>query len=330
MYNEAPALEVADKYLTGIKKSGPENILAICPFHTKADGRPERTPSFAMSLTTGLWVCHSCKERGNFRMFLKAQGISRQQFDTTYKDLLAELDSSTAGKKRKSYITVDEAELDEACLGLFQYRPEQMVEWGFTDETLLRFDVGFDQKNNRITFPLRNLYGKLVGISGRSTDGRDPRYKIYSKEEYEAWGIRPPNGTERGELIWNFDKVYPTAFFEHGTEVVIAEGFKGCMWIHQAGIAEVVAMIGSSMSHVQQMMFERLGGPFYLFLDNDFAGERAKAYLGKQLAKSSTVRVVEYEGNQPTDLSPESVLLALETAQDFNQWALRKRIEHVR
>ena len=46
---------LAKQYLSGVKPSGNENLMAICPFHRKADGSFERHGSFAMNTTTGLW-----------------------------------------------------------------------------------------------------------------------------------------------------------------------------------------------------------------------------------------------------------------------------------
>ena len=50
---------IANQFLQKVRKSGPENIMALCPFHVKSDGSEEKHPSFAMSLTNGLWFCHS-------------------------------------------------------------------------------------------------------------------------------------------------------------------------------------------------------------------------------------------------------------------------------
>ena len=59
-------LELARTRLQKVKKSGPENIMAICPFHRKSDGSEEHNGSFSMNKYNGLWYCHSCRCIGCF------------------------------------------------------------------------------------------------------------------------------------------------------------------------------------------------------------------------------------------------------------------------
>ena len=68
-------LEAAQRHLKRVSRSGSENIMAICPFHRKRDGSEETSPSFSMSLTKGVYYCHSCHERGTFKKFLTQMGV---------------------------------------------------------------------------------------------------------------------------------------------------------------------------------------------------------------------------------------------------------------
>ena len=324
MLVDSGVLEVAAGYLTGIKRSGPENIMAICPFHTKHDGTSERSPSFALSLLTGLWICHTCKERGTFRSLLRALNVPGSIIQTRYSVLFEELASNLERKPRPDRIILDtNPPLDESCLGLFDYISEQMLDWGFTEDTLRNFNVGFDIKNFRITFPLRDFSGRLRGISGRTTIDALPRYKIYDEKDLAPWGVQSRR-VNRANLLWNAEKVYPEAYFKKEVQIVIVEGFKACMWVYQAGVQNVVALVGSYMSEEQCMLLERMGGPFYFFLDNDLAGTKGTTYGMKRLARSCEVKVVVYEGKQPTDLTSTGVLQALDGAQDFYTWSTRR------
>jgi DNA primase len=317
--------EVAEKYLQRVKSSGPEDIMAICPFHRKADGTPERKGSFAMSTVTGLWFCHSCHERGNLRTFLRNVGASPLLIDTFYKPLLEAIDDHSWKNRKKNRIFVvnfKEEPLPESTLGLFDYCPTGLLEDGFVEDTLRYFDVGFDQKNNRITYPLRDLLGRLVGLSGRATDDHPAKYKVYSKEEYEAWGITP-RSTDKSNLIWNIDKVYPELYFTKKPEFVIVEGFKSVMWLWQAGYRDTVALMGSYLSPNQKMILERIGGTVYLFFDNDPSGHKAYHFVSKTLAASLCVRIVRYEGHQPTDLSTAELHNAMNNAVDYHRWILQ-------
>ena len=80
--------ELAKALLKKVRKSGPENIMAICPFHVKSDGTAEQHPSFAMSLVHGAWFCHSCQQKGTLRGFLRDYGFTQQQISMRYSYLI--------------------------------------------------------------------------------------------------------------------------------------------------------------------------------------------------------------------------------------------------
>lgn len=314
-------LDLVRRFLLGVKRSGPENVMAICPFHTKADGQPERTPSFAISLRTGLWVCHSCKEKGNLRSFLRGMAISRDSIDIEYRYLLESLDAEAP--PRKKLLEVHLQAIPEAFLGLVEGCPLDLLKEGFEEHVLARFEVGYDERNQRITYPLRDLHGKLVGINGRAVGDDYPRYKVYSQHEYQAWGLEG-SAPSKGQLLWNFDRVYPNTMYDSSCTTVIVEGHKACMWVYQAGVHDVVALMGSSMSYEQRLMLERLGGTQYIFLDNDFAGKAGAKEIARILSSSVDVRMVEYNGKQPTDITSDSVIEALSNASTYTEWKLRE------
>jgi len=333
---DSGVIDVVQHHLNGVRKSGPENVMAICPFHLK-DGRPERTPSFAISTVTGLWFCHACHERGNLRSFLRALGATPRHIETFYKPLLEELDGRVQRQKyledsRKGFndrnVTYGNETgtpfLEESALGLFDYVPLGLLEEGFSETTLRHFDVGYDQKHRRITFPIRDLTGHIVGISGRTVDADNPqRYKVYARDEYLHWGL-PVLSTDKSRILWNIDKVYPAIFHSNGKEpLFIVEGFKACMWLHQAGYKNTVALMGSFLSPYQERLIERLSQNIYLFLDNGSAGQKGTFYSGRTLNKKiQSVRVVQYEESQPTDLTPAQVQEAVNHAVDFFTWAI--------
>jgi DNA primase len=321
---ETGVIDIAHHFLTGIKRSGPENIMAICPFHVKADGSPETVPSFAISLTTGLWMCHACHEKGNLRTLLRAIGVPARTIDTFYKPLIEAVEAQ-AGKqykkqKNRVYNDCSNQVLDESILGLFEFCPTALLEEGFSEETIKHFDVGFDQKNARITFPLRDILGRLVGISGRTVQDDPAKYKVYSYAEYTAWGINPIT-TDKSLLLWNIDKVYPEVIFcNPPPSIIVVEGFKACMWLWQAGLKNVVALMGSFLSPYQEAILDRIGGEIYLFLDTNMAGQKGTMQAGLRLCKKHPVKVVQYSEPQPTDISPDQLKETVSRAVDFIAW----------
>ena len=325
MSAETEIASVVRQYLDKAKPSGSENIMAVCPFHTRSDGAPERTPSFAISVTTGLYFCHSCKARGNLRQFLRAMGVSRVALQHQYGLLLDATAAAMPIKQNpsKTRRATESDPLPESFLGIFDKCPLDLVNEGFTEETLQEFDVGFDDYHMRITFPLRDMAGRLLGMSGRAVTDYARRFKVYDVE-YEHWGL-PVRKTHMGEILWNVHNVYPEVYFGKDIPLVVVEGFKACMWVHQAGIKNVVALCGSYLKEGQQWLLEHLGGVVYVMLDNDDSGQSGAQQVGAALSQSLKVRMTSFRSSakQPTDLDPQEVVEAINQAEEYYSWAIR-------
>lgn len=324
---------IADTYLSKVKRSGPNDIMAVCPFHRKLDGSFESRPSFAMSLLTGLYFCHSCQEKGNLYTFLREVGVPRDQIENGYRVLI---DQASRNLPKPTDPTkpnvVSLSPIPAGLLGLLDFCPTALVEDGFEIDTLRRFEVGFDDVHKRITFPLRDLSGQLVGISGRDIYNRWPKYKIYD-EEYVVWGLPPRIGWDKRTVLWNAHRVYPAAFLSNEpVEIVVVEGFKACMWAYQSGLHDTVALLGTYLSQEQQWILERMGATIYLFGDNNIPGWRGTVKTGMKLQRCLRVKVMEYperltdeEDAQPDSLTVEEMHEAKRAALDFPIWSDKHR-----
>lgn len=313
---------IAERYLHKVKRSGPDNIMALCPFHDNRD-----TPSFTMSLSKGLYFCFSCEARGNLMTFLREVGVSRGQIEMQYGFLLEELTRHRPKKVdplRPDLAPLQNTELPEALLGIFDKCPLGLVQEGFEESLLQKLEIGFDDKHMRITFPLRDLDGRLVGISGRAVNDERPKYKVYDLE-FKDFDL-PPHKTHKSHLLWNGHLVLPQTYFCPSSYVVVVEGFKACMQFLQAGVPGTVAILGSFMSDRQRQMLERMASEVYIMLDDNEAGMRGTVFSGMKLGVPT--RVVTYptgkpagpKGLQPSDLNTEELLLALSEAKDFYRW----------
>jgi DNA primase len=324
-------LDIAHEHLRRVKPSGNENIMAVCPFHSKANGQDEKNPSFSMNIYSGLWYCHSCHCRGNLYTFLRDLGMPRADIEFHFKDALEEAAKWLPAKPytMNPIEPVKGEPLEESFLGLFDFCPQLLIDEGFSQEVLRKFDIGFDEKHMRITFPLRDLRGRLVGISGRSVNGTEPRYKVYDWE-YKDFGL-PERRTEKRALLYNAHSILPQFALEHdpgSRYVVVVEGFKATLRVAQAGIHNVVALLGSYMANEQQWVIERLGCPVLLMLDNNDAGRRGQLDAGKRLVKSiPRLYVVGYSTPQPSDLHLQAIPDALLGAQPFVSWFLQQSLQ---
>lgn len=324
-------LNIAQKYLRYIRRSGPNNVGGPCPFHKEG---LEQRPSFYINLTNGLYFCHSCHARGTLPQFLKHMGASGHVVDTVLEMSREELKDKKP-RKVEFYDVTTEHVLNESLLGVFDFCPIPLVEAGYDQKLLKALDIGFDRKQLRITFPIRDLYGTLVGISGRAvTPDAYPRYKVYKSEDILPYAPDDPEVVARYRRydiknhyhMWNMHNVYPEAFFGELDTLVVVEGYKACLWCIQNGISNCVAIQGSWLSKQQEALLRRLSATFVLLLDNNKAGRRGSYNTAARLQKyGRTVLVCSYppevdEHAQPDDLDAETLLQTLDSAERFNEW----------
>lgn len=346
MRSQGPILDVVLPYLKGkIKKSGTDNIITLCPFHD------DHSPSFWLNVNNGLWICFSCGLRGGLHTFLKNTGLSGESLDEAMEPVKGLIRQHKAQEKRKRDLKfrsdpyLGDVVLPESLLGVYDFKPKMMVKAGFETSILRQFDIGYDHRLKRVTFPLRDLYGNLIGISGRATvRGDTPRYKMYRGGYRDSSGRYIPG--DFGEnfddeypgfhlnahrFLWNSHNVYQQILLdEKGWEpVVIVEGFKACMWLVQHGFPTTVALMGSSISEDQMNLIVRMSGnPVVLFLDNDEAGRKATWSTGKRLRPFvGELLVADYpEGKDaPDDLNLAQIRRAIYGSKEWREWVTTKR-----
>jgi hypothetical protein len=321
----------AERRLRYIKMSGTDDVGGPCPFHK---GGMEKNPSFYISLKTGVFYCHSCKAKGTFVQFLK-----RFNAPPAIIDSIMELGKREDKRPRRVKLGagIGEHVLNEGLLGVFQYCPTDLVEEGFDEKLLQELEIGFDKEELRITFPIRDLYGNLVGISGRTVMGEYPRYKVYKSPDVLKYAPDDPEVIARYKAydiknhdhLWNLHNVYPLAFFGDLDTVIIVEGYKACIWLLQQGIENVVALQGSSLTQAQGQLLGRLGVTVILFLDNNQAGKEGTYTAGWWLRRRGLqVLSVTYpswcdEQAQPDNLEQPDILGVLDAAENWHHWRNR-------
>ena len=325
-------LHLAEKYLEKVRPSGSENVMALCPFHD------DHSASFAMNILTGVYFCHACQAKGNLQMFLKGVGVPRTTVDLQYKELIEQARRyAPPGPNPTNPGVYSGDTLPEGLLGFFDgYNFPALEQAGFHTETLQHFDIGYDKWHGRVTYPVRDLAGKLVGISGRTVfDGVRPKYKIYTTE-YPVWGLATRDHWDKRKVLYNMHSVYPALLTYRGTEefIVVVEGFKACMWVWQCGVKNVVALMGTYMSWEHRWMLEKLSGRVYIFLDNNAAGNLGTYHAGQSFLKNgSTIRpyVIEYpsrladnDNAQPDSLTPEELHAQFNLAVPYSTWLTKR------
>jgi DNA primase len=307
---------------------GHNYVMVCCPFHQ------ERTPSCSVSTEKPVFFCHSCQEGGHTSRFLRQLGMGAEAareavkgagLDKPRNRIVDGLIAKYQGKNpyRGQFI------LNEDLLDDYRLAPKSLISAGFRKETLRHFEVGFDQDNFRITFPLRNVYGELVGISGRAAlDGIEPRYKIYRTELTSRTDFGVPKEYDmeavKSSLLWHGHLVYPLLYEERAEEVLIlTEGFKAAMAIWQAGYQNVAAIVGAYLSDTQSELIANMTRHACLFLDNNPAGWKGTYFAANRLLKKGIkVVVARYpdDREQPDALGPREVQQALRDHMNVSEW----------
>jgi len=337
-------IALVSQYLPGPFKASGSNIVCKCPFHK---GGQEHSASFGINLEKGVFNCFSCHESGDLRRLLKLMGASRQTIDAELAAIQPELDHARElhGKVKENFFRERdpfkaEYPLPEALLGVYDWMPTQLVSKGFDPLLLQDMDIGFDRAGSRIMYPIRDMYGTLVGYSGGATlPEQVPKYKVYqggskkgslwSPSDYGAWfdEQHPGYRFENHNFLWNFNRVFPRAISmsEGADTVFIVEGFKACLWMIQAGFLNTIALMGSAISEKQQRMLHRLGGDIVLCLDNDDAGRKATERIGSLLWGPMYGRVFvmpypeehKFERTQPDDYAAPVLHQLMQSAVHF-------------
>jgi DNA primase len=334
LFSIAPRLQAEAKRAQGY-------VLIQCPFH---GGGQERTPSCSVSYDKPVFFCHGCKESGHVSRLLKALGLSKDAVTIVLASTGLDKPTHTYSGRGKVAARLLSGTnpyrgrfiLDEDLLDDYRVAPRQLLRAGYKKETLRHFEVGYDAANMRITYPLRNIYGELVGVSGRELiDGMtDARYKIYDRELKSREGFNvPPEYTMEGVkdcVLWHGHIVYPFMYHTEDEALIITEGFKACMWTWQSGYQNVVALVGSYLTEMHANLIGTVVQYVVLFLDNNEAGWKGTLRAGRLLTDVGChVRVAQYpdERGQPDDLQPDELKLAIRNSEPYFNWRQR---EHVR
>lgn len=313
---------------------GSNYVLICCPFHH------ENTPSCSVSTEKPVFFCHGCKISGHISQLLRQLGIGGSSAK-----LLIERAGLKGGQTTRdahgNTVYVDERAaqnpyrgnfvLDEDVLDPYRSAPLHLMRAGFRKSVLWHFEVGYDPVHLRITFPLRNIYGDLVGLSGRAlAPNAHPRYKIYKDEllkrsRQEGWSLSRDYSVEsvKKAMLWHGHLTRPFFADSDYSWLVLTEGFKACMWVFQAGYQLVNGLIGSYLSKLQANLIAREVGRTVLFLDNNEAGWEGTYRAASLLEKRGVeVRVARYpdDREQPDDLDEEETLEAIERSMKFIEW----------
>lgn len=168
---------------TNLRMSGEGNVTSRCPF---CDPGGAYHNCFAVNIENGLYLCYrpSCGAQGHIRSLLVDKlGYSPAQAAEAVEGMEAWKEADVDGLDIPSYADrnrVAKAPVDlehEATIGLYKFTPTYMLKRGFSRKVLAEFEIGYDHETHRVTFPVRDAAGTLLGYSTRATRDYDfPKY----------------------------------------------------------------------------------------------------------------------------------------------------------
>lgn len=303
--NTASIVDIASQYTT-LRRRGKKH-LGLCPFHS------EKTPSFTVDEDKQLFHCFGCNIGGDlFTLVMEKENLSfpealrflaekynialpeKRKFSPQLAKLeekLTKISEDSLAFFRKNLFNTKEGENAQEYLRKREISEEliQKLKIGYalnSWDALLSFfqrkDISpsllekaglvlrrtkkeghYDRFRGRIIFPIFTPTGKVVAFGGRTIIDQEPKYlnspdtPIYTK----------------GKLLygWNFTK---DAIREQ-REIILVEGYTDFLALLQAGIPNVAASLGTSLTSEQVMQASRFESRVIVSYDADSAGIKA-------------------------------------------------------
>jgi DNA primase len=282
-----------------------EGFAAICPIHMG------NNPTFNINTENGMWRCWNpqCDQRGNFAMFLYR--ICKMDYNEAieYADSMPEIASSTPDEWKlpayDSRFTVpDDQVIDEAVLGLYTKCPRHMLDRGFSLDFLRRYDIGFASDDvewpagsgkllgkNRVTFPIRDARGRLIGFTRRSVDDSWPKYLHFVDRSVALYLVDRITGP--GPILLTegpVDALRPRFIYEQLPIEIIGEF---------TPFSRAVASLGALLTDAQADLISKLTDDVVIGYDNDDPGRSGTKRAIRMLREKgcTKIRVATFPGH---------------------------------
>ena len=346
-----------------LRKSG-RNFTGLCPFHN------EKTPSFSVSQEKQIYKCFGCGEAGNVISFVMKEKnlpfIEAVKYLANRANIPLEMNngekSKSAKKKELLYrVNVEAAKFFFSNLMNNQNAKEYFLNRGIKEETIKKFGLGFandswnslmfylrkkgindtlleeaglisvnkekgskyDRFRNRVIFPVFDYQGRVIGFGGRVLDDSKPKY-LNSPETLVF-----QKGTNLYGLNFALKHNMSERYF------VIVEGYMDLISLHQYGITNVVASLGTALTINQARLLKRYADKVIISYDADMAGQMA-TLRGLEILRTAgfDVRVLNIpQGKDPDEYvrsnGKEAFLKLINSAEPLIDYRMKKAEEGI-
>lgn len=170
-----------------------------------------------------------------------------------------------------------------------QYNPELLVKSGLV---VMRDNRLMDNYRGRVIFPIHNQSGKVLGFGARLIRKNDRAPKYINTPENEIY--------LKSKLLYGM--YFARQAIDKLNECLLVEGYTDVISLHQAGIENVVASGGTSLTIDQLRLIRKYTHNLTIVYDGDSAGVKA-AMRGLDLAleEGLNVRLVLIPDNEDPD-----------------------------
>ncbi|MCW3007043.1 MAG: dnaG, partial [Solirubrobacterales bacterium] len=181
----------------------------------------------------------------------------------------------------------------------------------------------YDRFRARITFPLANARGHVLGFGARSMGSANRGPKYLNTAENELF--------HKGRIVYAAHMARASA--AKAGAVIVCEGYTDVLAMHQAGVTNVVASMGTALTEDQVGELGRLAPTVQLALDADDAGQEAMLRAARVAAgRKLELRVVPLPpGSDPADLVQEqgakAVAELVESAVPFPRFQVKRVLD---
>lgn len=174
-----------------------------------------------------------------------------------------------------------ERDFKEVIIKKFQlgYSPDQREAFsayarqqGYAADILLKtgLSVGSEEKlydrfQGRVLFPIHNLTGKVIGFGGRILSGDKTKAKYLNSPESEIYN--------KSKSLYGL--YFAKSAITRTDNCLLVEGYTDVISLHQAGIENVVASSGTSLTTDQIRLIRRFTNNITILYDGDQAGINA-------------------------------------------------------
>ncbi len=352
-------IDVASLYVR-LQPAG-KNFKALCPFHS------EKTPSFHVIPDQNYFYCFGCHKTGDiFTLVQEMENLSFPQamdFLIERFNLPIEREKGAGSHKRAmldAFVAANESALRHFRANLTD-SPEgknvqkYLAERGIRPETIESFSIGYAHNNwdsllkhlqkdkvnldkaielgllgksrdgraydrfrGRVIFPILSESGQVIAFGGRTL--YDDAAKYLNSPESPLF--------HKGRHLYGFHQAR-----EHIRESgrgILVEGYMDVIALHQYGVRNAVAALGTGLSGDQVHLLNRLADDIYLFYDGDEAGINATMRgIEVMLSHNVSPKVIECDkGMDPDEFVRGKGLQGVKEKQENAEEGFRFLLNH--